>query len=63
MEGDMDEEDDDMPIFGDNVRELAQKGGGGYPLGADDLSDDEREDYYIKDTDALIVVGKIVFFD
>jgi len=49
-----------MPIFGDNVRELAQKGGN-YPLGADDLSDDEKEDYYIKDTDALIVAGKIVF--
>jgi hypothetical protein len=35
----MDEEDDDMPIFGDDVRELAQKGGS-YPMGADDLSDD-----------------------
>lgn len=34
---------------------------GGYPMGAEELSDDEKEDYYIKDTDALIVAGKIVF--
>ena len=54
----MDEEDDDMPVFGDNVRELMLKGE--YPMGADELSDDEKEDYYIKDTDALIVAGKIV---
>jgi len=26
----------------------------------DDLEDDEKEDYFIKDTDALIVTGKIV---
>ena len=30
-------------------------------MGAEELSDDEKEDYYIKDTDALIVAGKIVF--
>ena len=26
----------------------------------DDLEDEEKEDYYIKDTDTLIVAGKIV---
>lgn len=25
----------------------------------DDLEDDEKEDYYIKDTDLLIVTGKV----
>lgn len=27
----------------------------------DDLEEDEKEDYFIRDTDALIVTGKIVF--
>lgn len=27
----------------------------------DDLSDDEKDDFYIKDTDALIVAGKVVW--
>lgn len=29
-------------------------------MAIEDLSDDEKEDYFIKDTDALIVAGKIV---
>jgi len=33
---------------------------GKYPMAIEDLSDDEKEDYYIKDSDALIVAGKIV---
>lgn len=35
---------------------------GKYPMAVEDLSDDEKDDYYIKDTDALIVAGKIVSF-
>lgn len=31
-----------------------------YPMAIEDLSDDEKEDYYIKDTDALLVAGKVV---
>jgi periodic tryptophan protein 1 len=48
-----------MPVFGDNLMELMH-GGGQYPMAIEDLSDDEKEDYLIKDTDALIVTGKIV---
>lgn len=48
-----------MPVFGDNLMELMHTGGK-YPMAVEDLSDDEKEDYYIKDTDALIVTGKIV---
>lgn len=48
-----------MPVFGDNLMELMHSGGK-YPMAVEDLSDDEKEDYYIKDTDALIVAGKIV---
>ena len=55
------EEEDDMPCFGDNVAELMQSKGGNFPMLDEELSDDEKEDYYIKDTDALVVVGKIVF--
>ena len=29
-------------------------------MALEDLSDDEKEDYYIKETDALIVAGKVV---
>lgn len=29
-------------------------------MAIEDISDDEKEDFYIKDTDALIVAGKIV---
>lgn len=49
-----------MPVFGENLMELMHTGGK-YPMAVEDLSDDEKEDYYIKDTDALIVTGKIVF--
>jgi periodic tryptophan protein 1 len=55
----MDDEDDDMPVFGDDMAAV-MKGGGPYPMAIEDLSDDEKEDYYIKDSDALIVAGKIV---
>jgi periodic tryptophan protein 1 len=55
----MEQEEDDMPVFGDNLMEL-MNGGGQYPMAIEDLSDDEKEDYFIKDTDALIVTGKIV---
>lgn len=48
-----------MPVFGDNLMEMMNTGGK-YPMAIEDLSDDEKEDYYIKDTDALIVAGKIV---
>lgn len=54
-----DEEDDDLPVFGDNFQDL-MNAQDKYPLAIEDLSDDEKEDYYIKDTDALIVAGKIV---
>lgn len=57
----MEEEEEDMPVFGDNLMELMHTGGK-YPMTVEDLSDDEKEDYYIKDTDALIVAGKIVRF-
>lgn len=55
----MEQEEDDMPVFGDNLMEMMNSQGG-YPMAIEDLSDDEKEDYYIKDTDALIVAGKIV---
>ena len=55
----MEEEDVDMPIFGDNIVEMIQSNSK-YPMAVEDLSDDEKEDYYIKDTDALIVAGKVV---
>lgn len=48
-----------MPVFGDNLMEMMNSNGN-YPMAVEDLSDDEKEDYYIKDTDALIVAGKIV---
>lgn len=48
-----------MPVFGDNLMEMMNSSGK-YPMAIEDLSDDEKEDYYIKDTDALIVAGKIV---
>jgi len=56
----MEQEEDDLPVFGDNLMEMMNSGGGNYPMAIEDLSDDEKEDYYIKDTDALIVAGKIV---
>jgi hypothetical protein len=56
----MEQEEDDMPVFGDNLMEMMNSGNGNYPMAVEDLSDDEKEDYYIKDTDALIVAGKIV---
>lgn len=55
----MEEEEEDMPVFGDNLMEMMNSNGN-YPMAVEDLSDDEKEDYYIKDTDALIVAGKIV---
>lgn len=55
----MNEEDDDLPVFGDNLMDL-MNAGGDYPMAIEDLSDDEKEDYMIRDTDALIVAGKIV---
>ena len=55
----MEEEDIDMPIFGDNIAEMI-KSNSKYPMAVEDISDDEKEDYYIKDTDALIVAGKVV---
>ena len=55
----MEEEEEDMPVFGDNLMEMMNTNGN-YPMAVEDLSDDEKEDYYIKDTDALIVAGKIV---
>lgn len=56
----MEQEEDDMPIFGDNLMEMMNTGNGNYPMAVEDLSDDEKEDFYIRDTDALIVAGKIV---
>lgn len=47
-----------MPIFGDDVNEL-MNAKSNYPMAIDDLSDDEKDDFYIKDTDALIVAGKV----
>lgn len=58
-DAEMEEEEEDMPVFGDNLMEMMNTQGN-YPMAIDDLSDDEKEDYYIKDTDALIVAGKIV---
>lgn len=55
----MEQEEDDLPVFGDNLMELMNTNGK-YPMAIEDLSDDEKEDYYIKDTDAIIVAGKIV---
>jgi hypothetical protein len=57
----MEQEEDDLPVFGDNLMELMNTNGK-YPMTIEDLSDDEKEDYYIKDTDAIIVAGKIVIF-
>lgn len=54
----MEQEEDDLPVFGDNLMELMNTNGK-YPMAIEDLSDDEKEDYYIKDTDAIIVAGKI----
>jgi|JI6StandDraft_1071083.scaffolds.fasta_scaffold224665_2 hypothetical protein len=55
----MEEEYDDLPVFGDNVADMVNAHSQ-YPLAVEELSDDEREDYYIKDSDALIVAGKVV---
>lgn len=57
-EGLMEEEYDDLPVFGDNVADMVNAHSQ-YPLAVEELSDDEREDYYIKDSDALIVAGKV----
>ena len=54
----MEEEEEDMPVLGDNLMEMMNSSGK-YPMAVEELSDDEKEDYYIKDTDALIVAGKI----
>lgn len=54
----MEEEEEDMPVYGDNLMEMMNTNGK-YPMAIEELSDDEKEDYYIKDTDALIVAGKI----
>ena len=32
---------DDMPIFGDNIAEM-MRNGDNYPMGIEDLSDDEK---------------------
>lgn len=58
-------QDDDLPVFG---QEMANNQGvDNYPdvlfalfQMVDDLEEDEKEDYFIRDTDALIVTGKIV---
>ena len=50
-----------MPAFGDNFMDVVRSGSQ-YPAAVEDISDDEKEDYYIKDSDALIVAGKIVSF-
>jgi len=31
-----------------------------YPMAVEDISDEEKEDYFIKESDALIVAGKVV---
>lgn len=54
----IEEEEEDMPVFGDNLMEMMNTNGN-YPMAIEDLSDDQKEDYFIKDTDALIVAGKI----
>ena len=55
-----------MPIFGDDINEMMNSKSN-YPMvfsiiikAIEDLSDDEKDDFYIKDTDALIVAGKVV---
>lgn len=55
-----DQQGDDLPAFGNNLAEFGQNQH--YPMALEDLSDDEKEDYYIKDSDALIVAGKVVDF-
>lgn len=55
----MEDEEEDLPAFGENFMDVARSGSQ-YPAAVEDISDDEKEDYYIKDTDALIVAGKIV---
>ena len=54
-------QDEDLPAFGDNFMDVVRSGSQ-YPAAVEDISDDEKEDYYIKDSDALIVAGKIVSF-
>lgn len=59
-------QDDDLPVFGQDMTN--NQGIDNYPdvllalfQMVDDLEEDEKEDYFIRDTDALIVTGKIVF--
>jgi len=50
----------DLPIFAGETHEDIDKHGNQYPEYFEDESDEEKEDYTIKDTDALIISGKIV---
>ena len=45
-----------MPVFG---QDFPNVDAGNYPEMVEDLEEDEKEDYFIKETDLLIVTGKV----
>lgn len=63
---DVDDNDDDdeehMPIFTSEINMLKNDqlfDEEGNPLGFDEMSDEEKEDFHIKPTDALLIAAKI----
>lgn len=50
-----------LPIFvAETTEDIKKIGNDDYPLYFDEDSEEEKEDYIIKATDALIIAGKIV---
>lgn len=51
-----------LPVFAGEIEDLKNEKNideEGHPIGIDDVSDEEKEDYQIKPTDALIIAGKV----
>ncbi|KAL4486038.1 hypothetical protein ABPG72_003972 [Tetrahymena utriculariae] len=59
---DDDDEEESLPVFAQEIEMLKNENmvdQDGNPLGFDDMSEEEKEDFQIKPTDALIVAAKI----
>ena len=41
------DQEEELPVFGDNIPEMMMSNSK-YPMAVEQLSDDEKEDYYIK---------------
>ncbi|KAM3138279.1 hypothetical protein pb186bvf_009555 [Paramecium bursaria] len=55
-----DSDEDKLPVFCQDVEQFARQGyDDEYPVAFEDMSDEEREDYQIKSSDALIIAAKI----